>query len=158
MEIFPFEPEMTAKILYTHVTLGSHCWVSKCWHSISYLLATPISPLPAEHLYLNCYSEKKGVNFACCVVNATFKDCLVTLRNEIHLRSDGSEVAAQLALIKRGCLVTSLWGCLPPSQLWSHHFKVMKLLWWSVAYHRRKTATLFRCKQGGLESCLLSEG
>ena len=36
------------------------------------------------------------------------KDCLVTLRNEIHLRCDGSEVAAQLALIKRGCLVTSL--------------------------------------------------
>lgn len=36
------------------------------------------------------------------------KDCLVTPRNDIHLRCDGSEAAAQLPLIKRGCLVKSL--------------------------------------------------
>lgn len=36
------------------------------------------------------------------------KDCLVTPRNEVHLRCDGSEAAAQLPLIKRGCHVKSL--------------------------------------------------
>lgn len=73
--IFPSEPGNDCRILLHTCYSGQPLVVNKCWSSISYLLATPTSPLPAEHLYLNGYSEK-GVNFACCVVNATFQRLL----------------------------------------------------------------------------------
>lgn len=51
---------------------------------------------------------KKGSTLHAVRSVLLYKDCWVTLRNEIHLRCDGSEAATQLPLIKRGCLVKSL--------------------------------------------------
>lgn len=70
-----------------------------------------------------------------------YTDCLVTPRNGIHLRCDGSEAAAQLPLMKRERMPRE-----EPRALchWADCeatiSTVLMLLWWSAASHRRKTA------------------
>lgn len=104
---FPLSLEMTAKSFHIHVTLGSHYWSINA--GIQYPTYWPL----LHHLFLlNTFilmvTVKKESILHAVRSMLLSKDCSVTLRNEIHLRCDGSEVAAQLALIKRGCLVTSL--------------------------------------------------
>lgn len=153
---FPLSLEMTAKSFYTHVTLGSHCWSTNA--GIQYPTYWPL----LYHLFLlNTFIlivtvKKESILHAVWSMLLS-KDCLVTLRNEIHLRCDGSEVAAQLALIKRGCLVTSL-GLSATKPVVKPPFPKS----WSccdgllLTTGEKQHST--PCKQGGLESCLLSEG
>lgn len=70
-----------------------------------------------------------------------FANCLVTPRNGMHLRCNGSEATAQLILIKRERMPYEEPGA--PCHQASFEAtisKVFMLLWWSVASHKRKNS------------------
>lgn len=69
-----------------------------------------------------------------------YKDCLVTPRNGLYPRCDGSEAPAQPLLIKRGRMACEEPGAPATKPVEKPPFAVLLLLWWSVASHRRRAA------------------
>lgn len=147
---------MTTESFSTHITLGSHYW--------SILLAFNVLLISYSYITSSCClafilmaTVKKESTLHVVWSMLLSKDCLVTPRNEVHLRCDGSEAAAQLPLIKRGCHVKSLGPsatkpvATPPfPKSWCCRGGL--LLTTGGKWH----STL--CQQGGLEACLLSKG
>ena len=70
-----------------------------------------------------------------------YKDYLVTPRNGIYLRCDGSEATAQSLLIKGENMPCQEPEVLCHQASWGATIsKVSMLLWWSVASHKGKAA------------------
>lgn len=140
-----------------NIILGSHYWSIAADIQCHYLLATPAIPPPDEHLHRNGCSEKI-VNSAGCVMNATLR----------RLFGKSQKWNSSEMWWFRGCSPTATYKereripCEEPGALCHQASceatisKVLMLLWWSVAFHRRKTA-LYSSRSGGSTSRLLSE-